>query len=134
MGGRGVENGGGSYLFESLKREGHEKKGSAKKEGHINLRSCDHKEHCILISYYDRNYSKVMYKRQLYKFTRSQKQDKLLKYKCKVNVYQEHIGNILCYKFIFNQNINCQMSQKNLLLLSLFFFFKEKKTQSHNLQ
>ena len=64
------------------------------------------------------------YKRQ-YKFTCLQKRDKLLKYKCKVNVYQEHNTDILCYKFIFNQNINCQMPQKNLLLL--VFFFKKKR-------
>ena len=64
------------------------------------------------------------YKRQ-YKFTCLQKRDKLLKYKCKVNVYQKHNTDILCYKFIFNQNINCQMSQKNLLLL--VFFFKKKR-------
>ena len=32
---------------------------------------------------------------------------------------QEHNSDISCYKFIFNQNINCQMSQKNFLLLML---------------
>ena len=57
-----------------------------------------------------------IYMRQ-YKFTCLQKQDKLLKYKCKVNVYQEHNNNISCYKFIFNQIINCQMSKRNLLLM-----------------
>ena len=60
----------------------------------------------------------AIYKRQ-YKFTCLQKQDKLLKYKCEVNVYQEHNSIISCYKFIFNQTIDCQMSQKNLLLLML---------------
>ena len=32
---------------------------------------------------------------------------------------QEYNSNISCYKFTFNQTINCQMSQKNLLLLIL---------------
>ena len=43
-------------------------------------------------------------KRQ-YIFTCLQKQDKLLKYKSKVNVYQEHNSNISCCRSIFNQNI-----------------------------
>ena len=42
-------------------------------------------------------------------------------------------NKISCYKFIFNQSINCQMFQKNFLLLLLFsrkpFFIKKKIAQ-----
>ena len=44
--------------------------------------------------------------------------NKTKKYKCKENVPdQEYNSDISCYKFIFNQNISCEISQKNLLLL-----------------
>ena len=60
----------------------------------------------------------------------SQKKDKLLKYKCKGNVCQEHNSDILCYKFIFNQNINSQMSQKKDKLLK--YKCKGNVCQEHN--